>query len=226
MTGRSLVDELSEDREKDEKIIKSFYSKDSLSLDIFEKTGKMIESVRERLLTVADNFIDFLGVDFFVHDVVLTGSLANYNWSEFSDIDLHIIIDYEDSGHNMALLKEFFDAKKNAWNVAHDIKVKNYEVEIYVQDVKEKHVSSGVYSLLNNGWVIEPQKEKKKIDDRVILEKGEEYAKIIDKLIEKSKKDKDVASEIDDIRKKIKRFRQSGLDKGGEYSYENLTFKY
>ena len=153
MTNRSLVDELSEDRDQDERIIKSFYSKNSLSEDIFEKTGdtyKMIEAVRDKLLDVSDSFIDFLGIDFFVHDVVLTGSLANYNWSEFSDIDLHIIIDYEDSGHNMALLKEFFDAKKNAWNVAHDIKVKNYEVEIYVQDVKEKHVSSGVYSLLNN----------------------------------------------------------------------------
>ena len=27
------------------------------------------------------------------------------------------------------------------------------------------------------------------------------------------------------MRKKLKSFRQSGLDVGGEYSYENLTFK-
>jgi predicted nucleotidyltransferase len=225
MIGRSLVDELSEDREQDEKIVKSFYSKDSLSPDIFDKSGKMVESVRDTLLSVADNFIDFLGINFFVHDVVLTGSLANYNWSEFSDVDLHIIIDYEDSGHNQALLKEFFDAKKNAWNQSHDIKIKNYEVELYVQDVKEKHISSGVYSVLNNKWIVEPQKEKKKIDHRGILEKGEEYAKIIDKLISKKERGIDVRPQIEDVRKKIKRFRQSGLDQGGEYSYENLTFK-
>jgi len=224
MIFRSLVDELSEDKDQDEKIIKTFYSKDTLSQDIFHGT-KMIESIRNKLLSIADKFIDFLGVDFFVHDVVLTGSLANYNWSEFSDIDLHIIIDYEESGHNQGLLKEFFDAKKLAWNSVHDIKIKNYEVELYVQDIKEKHISSGVYSILNNKWIIEPQKAKQKIDDRGILEKGEEYAKIIDKLSEKKEKGEDVASGIDDIKKKLTRFRQSGLDKGGEYSYENLTFK-
>ena len=82
--------------------------------DIFQKVGnryEMIPAVRERLLEISDNFIDFLGVEFFIHDVVLTGSLANYNWSEFSDVDLHIIIDYEDSNHNIDLLKEFFNAK-------------------------------------------------------------------------------------------------------------------
>jgi len=222
MIGRSLVDELSEDREQDEKIIKSFYAKDSLSQDIFQGT-KMIDSVRDRLLSISDNFIDFIGVDFFVHDVVLTGSLANYNWSEFSDIDLHVIIDYDESGHKQDLLKEFFNAKKSVWNASHDIKIKNYEVELYVQDMKEKHISSGVYSILNNKWIVEPQKSKRSIDDRAIMEKGEEYAKIIDDLI--AKKDENVTSEIDDVRKKIKRFRQSGLDDGGEYSYENLTFK-
>ena len=228
MIGRTLVDELSEDRGQDEKIIKSFYSKDSLSLDIFEKTSgtyKMIDPVRDKLLSISDKFIDFLGVDFFIHDIVLTGSLANYNWSEYSDLDLHIIIDYEESGHNIALLTEFFNAKRKVWNDTHNIKIKNYEVEIYIQDMKEKHISSGVYSILNNIWLIEPQKEKEKIDDKIILEKGEEYAKLIDILTEKKNKGTDVGTEIDDVRKKIKRFRQSGLDKGGEYSYENLTFK-
>jgi hypothetical protein len=228
MIGRSLVDELSEDREQDEKIIKSFYSKDSLSSDIFKETNgqyKIIEFVRDKLLSVSDNFIDFLGVDFFTHDVVLTGSLANYNWSEFSDIDLHIIIDYEESGHKQDLLKEFFNAKRAVWNIAHDIKIKNYEIELYVQDIKEKHISSGVYSILNNKWIIEPQKSKQKIDDRKILEKGEEYANIINSLIKKKEKDIDVKGEVDDVKKKIKRFRQTGLEDGGEYSYENLTFK-
>ena len=83
---KSLVDELSEDRELDQKIVKSFYAKDTLSLDIFKKTDgsyKMDEAVRDKLITISDGFIDFLGIDFFVHDVVLTGSLANYNWFTF-----------------------------------------------------------------------------------------------------------------------------------------------
>jgi hypothetical protein len=228
MITRTLVDELSEDREQDEKIIKTFYSKDALSPVIFKETNDgyiMIPSVRDKLLELSDNFIEFLGVDFFTHDVVLTGSLANFNWSEFSDIDLHIIIDYEDTGHDNVLLKEFFDAKRGVWNALHDIKIKNYEVEIYVQDVTEKHISSGVYSVLNNEWIIQPQNEKKEIDDRKIIEKGEEYANIIDDLISKKENHDDIRTDVDNVKKKIKRFRQSGLDRGGEYSYENLTFK-
>lgn len=224
MIGRSLVDELSEDREQDEKIIKSFYAKDSLSPDIFVD-NRMIPDVRNKLVDVASDFLDFLGVEFFIHGVVLTGSLANYNWSEFSDVDLHIIVDYEDAGYNIVLLNEFFDAKKNVWNKTHDIKIKDYEVELYVQDVKEKHISSGVYSVLNNKWIVEPQKEKQKIDDRGILEKGEEYAKLIDDLIKKKSKKVDILYDVESIRKKLKRFRQTGLEKGGELSYENLTFK-
>lgn len=228
MITRTLVDELSEDREQDEKIIKTFYSKDTLSPVIFKETNDgyiMISSVRDKLLELSDNFIEFLGVDFFTHDIVLTGSLANYNWSEFSDIDLHIIIDYEDTGHDNVLLKEFFDAKRGVWNALHDIKIKNYEVEIYVQDVTEKHISSGVYSVLNNEWIIQPQKEKKEIDDRKIIEKGEEYANIIDDLMSKKENHDDIRTDVDNVKKKLKRFRQSGLDRGGEYSYENLTFK-
>ena len=228
MKEKSLVDELSEDKEQDEKILKSFSIKNSLSSDIFEKSDgsyKMLDSVRDKLLIVSDKFMDFLGVDFFVYDVVLTGSLANYNWSEFSDVDLHILIDYDETDYNNMLLSEFFNAKKNVWNNLHDIKIKNYEVEIYVQDIKEKHIASGVYSVLNNKWVIEPKKEKKDIEDKLIIEKGTEYASLIDNLIQKNNKGIDVSKEIDKIKKKLKRFRQSGLDRGGEYSYENLTFK-
>jgi len=228
MTTKSLVDELSEYRDEDEKIIKSFYSKKSLSLDIFEKsdgTYKMRDDVRDRLLLITEKFIDFLGVDFFVYDAVLTGSLANYNWSEYSDVDLHVLIDYDESEHNNTLLNEFFNAKKNVWNSLHDIKIKQFEVEMYVQDVKEPHISSGVYSILNNKWLVEPQKEKKYVDSRGILEKGEEYANLIDCLVEKNSSGEDVTKEVESTKSKLKRFRQSGLDEGGEYSYENLTFK-
>ena len=228
MSTRSLVDELGEDREHDEKIIKTFYSKPTLSLDVFEKSGdtyKMIDPVRDKLLIITDKFIDFLGVEFFIYDVILTGSLANYNWSEYSDVDLHVLIDYDESDHNNALLAEFFAAKKQVWNELHNITIKDFEVEMYVQDVKEPHISSGVYSILNDKWVVEPQKSKNYVDDRGILEKGEEYARLIDSLEEKNNMGIDVTSEVESVKKKLKRFRQSGLDKGGEYSYENLTFK-
>lgn len=224
----SLFEELIEDKAEDEKIVKSFQSKNSLSDEIFEKSGgefSMRNDIRKNLLEITDNFIEFLGIEFFIHDIILTGSLANYNWSEYSDVDLHILVDYKETNYDLDLLKEFFDSKKNLWNKNHDIKIKNYDVELYVQDVDEKHTSSGVYSILNNEWLVKPEKTNPKIDDRKILEKGEEYGKKIDSLIKKVSKGKDVSKEIDQLKDKIKKFRKCGLDKGGEYSYENLTFK-
>jgi hypothetical protein len=224
----SLFEELTEVTSTDKKIVKSFKTKDSLSGVIFDKSGSeffMRDEIKKRLLEISDDFIGFLGIEFFIHDIVLTGSLANYNWSNFSDVDLHILIDFKETDYKLDILKEFFDSKKNLWNKNHNIKIKKYDVELYVQDVDEKHLSSGVYSVLHDKWLVTPEKSNPKIDDRKIIEKGEEYAKQIDDLISKSKDGKDVSEEIDNLKDKIKRFRQSGLDDGGEYSYENLTFK-
>ena len=222
----SLFEELIEGKKKDKQIVKSFETKETLSDQIFEdRKGHFVmrDEIKKRLLEVSNDFIESLGVEFFIHDVVLTGSLANYNWSQYSDVDLHILIDFEESKYEMDILKEFFDAKKNVWNEKHDIKIKGYDVEVYVQDVNEEHISSGVYSILHNKWIIEPEKDKPNIDDRKILEKGEEFGKKIDHL---TKNPKDITiDQLEDLRKKIKEFRQSGLESGGEYSYENLTFK-
>lgn len=224
----SLFEELIEVKSIDKKIVKSFKTKDSLSGVIFDKSGSdffMRNEIKKRLIEIADDFIEFLGIEFFIHDIILTGSLANYNWSSFSDVDLHILIDFKETDYKLDILKEFFDSKKNLWNKNHNIKIKNYDVELYVQDVDEKHLSSGVYSVLHDKWLVTPEKSNPKIDDRKIIEKGEEYSKQIDELISKNEDGEDVDTEIDDLKDKIKRFRQSGLDDGGEYSYENLTFK-
>lgn len=223
----SLVFELSEYTQEDEKIVRSFKLKNTLCLDIFEKKeGQyvMIDAIRKQLLEISNDFLDSLGIEFFIHDIILTGSLANYNWSEYSDIDLHFLIDFEEIDVNTELLKEFFDAKKNIWNEKHNVKINDFDVEVYVQDVNEEHVSSGVYSVLNNNWLVFPEKSVQKIDDQKILKKGEQFAKIIDKLIEKGEKS-ELLPKIERLRKKLKSFRQSGLETGGEFSYENLTFK-
>lgn len=220
----TLFEELIEDKELDKKIVKTFGMNNSLCQDIFNRTS-LKDDVKKSLIKIADNFIDSLGIEFFIHDIILTGSLANYNWSEYSDVDLHILIDFKETDYNLEMLKEFFDAKKENWNEQHKIKIKGFDVEIYVQDVNEKHVSSGVYSVLNNKWVIKPNRKNPNIDDNKILNKSEEIAKKIDHLIDESKDGKDVSKELEELRKKIKKFRQTGLSSGGEFSYENLTFK-
>lgn len=223
----NLAFELSEYTDEDEHIVKTFRNKDTLCLDIFIKENDvyvMDQKIRKRLLEITNNFLDSLGVDFFIHDIVLMGSLANYNWSEYSDVDLHILIDFDEIDTNKELIKEFFDAKKTLWNEKYNVKIKNFDVELYVQDVNDEFFSSGVYSVLNNQWINTPEKDMTKIDDQKILNKGDQYAKMINDLVAKSKTE-NVLPKVEKLKKKLKSFRKSGLESGGEFSYENLTFK-
>jgi len=217
--------EIEEYTKEDENIVKSFAFKDSLSDVIFDENNKMHEDVRKKLIDISESFIDFLGIEFFIHDIILIGSLANYNWSKYSDVDVHLLIDFENSSYSFDLLEEFFDAKKTLWNNLNDIKIKNYDVEMYVQDINDEYHSAGVYSILKNKWLEKPTKESIKIDDVKILNKADDIARKIDILINKFENNKDVNDESLKLYKKIKKFRQSGLSEGGENSFENLTFK-
>lgn len=67
-------------------IAKSFQPQKELNPKIWEKVDgeyKMNSNVRRGLLKIASSFYDTIKVDFLMDDVILTGSLANYNWSEF-----------------------------------------------------------------------------------------------------------------------------------------------
>jgi len=162
-----------------------------------------------------------------VKDVVVTGSLANYNWSKFSDIDIHILLNFHEVNDNTAMVKKFFDAVRSRWNKLHDIRVKGHEVEIYVQDDTEPHTSTGVYSLLDSEWRVKPQKIKPEIDKQTAQKKMDSIVRELDKLsslYDNRRYDKsfELAERIKD---KIGRMRKSGLQKTGIYSPENLAFK-
>lgn len=189
---------------------------------------KMNPKVRERLLQIAHEFINFLDVDIIVSDIIMTGSLANYNWSKYSDIDLHILTDFgQFSKKELPLYEELFRLKKTIYNDKHDIKIYGYEVELYVQDESESHFSSGVYSVLKNEWLVKPKKENPKIDKKLITSKVNQWMDIIDGVIENVKDEPiDVATELlKKYKDKLKKYRTCGLEKGGEYSDENIVFK-
>lgn len=216
--------DINEYTDEDEKIVGSFKPKDTLCQSIFDEDMVMQKDIRKKLLDISDNFLEFLGIEFFIHDIVLTGSLANYNWSSYSDVDVHVIIDFEDQEYSSKFMKEFFDSKKDNWNNLRNVRIKGFDVELYVQDVNETHSSSGVYSILNDKWVVEPQKGEAKIDKKMILKKADMYINKIKKIISKSKAN-NVEKEIHDLFGKLIKFRKSGLQGDGEYSYENLVFK-
>jgi hypothetical protein len=135
---------------------------------------------------------------------------------------------FKDSKDKEEIVKELFKIKKTLFNSTHNIQVKGFDVELYVQDTSEPHVSSGVYSVLFNDWINEPSKDEVVIDTEVIQKKTESWMEKIDNLID-DVEDEDLETGleyIDLLKEKLKQYRNDGLEREGEYSYENLVFKF
>tara|TARA_R110002073_G_scaffold46993_1_gene127821 strand:+ start:489 stop:2903 length:2415 start_codon:yes stop_codon:yes gene_type:complete len=209
-------------------VINSFNIQDTLVTDVWEN-NKLKPEIREKLLTIAQDFFDSLELPegTVLKDIKLTGSLANYNWSKFSDVDLHLVLDYSQIADNEEFARDYFLAKKSIWNQTHDIDMFGYPVEVYVEDENDDHTASGLYSILNDKWINEPVLNKIVIDKEDIKSKAEGYLTQlpqIEALFNNGEYQK-VIDSVDSIKEKLRNMRSSGLLKGGEYSVENLAFK-
>ena len=215
-------------------ILNSFHLKDELNPKIWkmsengEKT--MNPKVRTHLLEIAYDFIESLDVDIIISDIIMTGSLANYNWSNYSDVDIHITADYQQFPKNtQELYSDLFHLKKTVYGLKHNITIFGYDVELYVEDesIRREVQSAGRYSILMDEWVVVPSKEPVDIKISEIQEKAQKWMSIIDG-VEETIQDEDIETAKKLIKKystKIRKFRECGLEKGGEYSDENLVFK-
>jgi hypothetical protein len=182
--------------------------------------GQLRPEVRQRLLQIATIFIDYLDIpNFDALDIVLTGSIANYNYTRFSDFDLHVVTRYSDLRCD-DVAEAFYRAKKEVWNNQHDIMIRGHEVELYVEDVEQPPVSGGVYSVVNDRWIKKPSYNPPRIDDRAVNDKANDLIQRITKAIAS-----DDTADIERLRAKIRNMRRSGLDTAGEFGVENLAFK-
>jgi hypothetical protein len=202
--------------------------KDELNMNVWQSEDRIKSDISSRLIQIAIDFCESIGIDEnIIYDIILTGSIANYNWTEFSDIDLHILLDFRHVDENTELVKEFFNAKKADWNKIHQIMIKGHEVEIYVQDVNEPHISTGIYSLLEDEWIVKPSLKVPKINYETIKTKAKSLMDQIDRVEELYKKNNfEAAQNVSTLLKdKIKRLRRCGLAEKGIYSTENIVFK-
>jgi predicted GNAT family acetyltransferase len=181
---------------------------------------KLDPEVRDQLLLIAEDFVEYLGLDNLkVEDVTISGSNAAYSYTPHSDLDLHILVDFNTLPNN-PVYQELFTAKKTLYNDLHDITVREVPVELYVQDTNQVHTSLGEYSVVYDKWIRIPKKRRANYDEAATKAK---YEKLGD-LVELALKSRD-PKRVNDTLALIKRYRKSGLEKAGEFGPENLAFK-
>ena len=198
--------------------------------------GKINSRVRLKLLDIADDFFKTLKIGWLKPiDILLTGSMANYNWSKYSDFDLHLLLDFSDVDENVDFVHEYFTAKKKLWNEEHEnLMIYGFPVEVYVQDINENLISNGIYSLYKNKWIIEPSKDNLQSlgqDKETIKSKAIETMKKIDALynatfdINHGSDGEKLLAQIQKLITIIKGIRKQSLTKGGEMAAGNIFFK-
>lgn len=223
--------------DKNDVDLSSFKKQNNLNYDLWDNEDKLNSRVRLKLLDIADDFIETLGISWCKpHDIILTGSLCNYNWSNYSDVDLHVVIDFNKISDKKEFVQEYFDAKKNEWNESHnELTIFGFNVELYVEDIKNNSIRNGIYSLEKDEWVKKPysnnikpltNKKEEKIQylSSIILTKIEE----IEKKIQQPVDDvilRNLAKKCDNLIKTLKRIRKNGLNKNGEMSVGNIIYK-
>ena len=207
----------------------SFEVHDELQPEIWDEDDLLRDEVRKVLLEIAEDFLGGLEVSADMLDLRFTGSLANYNWSKYSDIDLHIVVDYSEIDDNVGLVKAFFDAARMRWNDKHQILIHGFEVEIYVEDLNEAHTSSGLYSVLEGEWLKKPEPAKREVDFETAQKKADDYIDQTDRVSTMIYEDEDydrALRNIERIKQKIRNMRKAGLDSAErEFSAENIAFK-
>jgi hypothetical protein len=184
---------------------------------LWARDEHLLPEVKEKLLSIAEFFQEFLGVDDLkVKDITVSGSNAAYSYTKNSDIDLHLVVDMPDD----PIYQELFNAKKYEFNDTHNIKIGGADVELYVQPADQPHHSLGIYSVKNSDWISIPQRKRAQIDDACVRDKVSD----LDARIHAAIKSKDLGR-ISTLWDKIKAMRQGGLEQHGEFGCENIAFK-
>jgi len=235
---KSLGKHVTYDKQLEEEVEpESFEKQPELDPKIWQDNS-LNKNVSKRLMKIAREFLD--GIELPVHhtggggqmsalieDVRLTGSLANYNWSKYSDIDLHIVVDFSKIDENVELVKSFFHGAIWRWNELHDIMIYGHEVEIFVENVEHVTHSAGIYSIMSGTWVVEPDPAKVEFDYITARKKAdaiETQVNLIDKFA--VEKPREALKSIEKLKEKIRRMRKAGLySPEQEYSAENIAFK-
>jgi hypothetical protein len=191
-----------------------------LNRDIWRNSKKLNGEVEEKLLKIADIFVDKIETPINIKNIFLTGSLATYQWNSLSDLDLHIIVDVLDE-KCLDTVDDYFDTKSKNFNKERNIFLKGFKVEVNMKREEAKLEGKAIYDLINREWYVKPIQPTRNMNDHEVLTIVSRIQFEIDTAINNRSQDEVFKS----IRKRIKKMRVDGLQSEGEYSVGNLAFK-
>ncbi|NBX50904.1 hypothetical protein EBT25_13480 [bacterium] len=196
-----------------------------LNPKFWDARKRLDPKVKAKLLEIARVWQKFANIENSnIIDIVLTGGNANYNYTKHSDLDIHLIVDYNKVSCEDKIVFDYFMSKKSLWAAYHtNIRVRGYPVELFAEDKTAKpRPGQGVFSLLKNRWIQEPELVKFNIrNDTLLQQKVAFYMKEIDNMVS-GKQSVDAANDLKD---RLRLMRAAAIEMGGEFSFENLVFK-
>ena len=174
--------------------------------------------VNKKLNDIANEFINYIDIPLNVCDIEIVGSNASYNYNEQSDIDLHIIVNFEINYVKPEILQSLYNSKKNLFNDVYDVNINDIPVELYIEDVNASNATKGRYSILNNKWIRYPEKIVYDYPD--VSNQLEQCVNICNDLLENGDSDG-----ILNYLNSLYMMRKLSLEKDGECGEGNLVFK-
>jgi hypothetical protein len=175
--------------------------------------------IKGALLRIAEDFIDYVDVPVEVLDIVVAGGNANYTYTNKSDLDLHIIADFDKIECDREAA-ELFDTKRLLYKKDHTIEVKGIPVELYVEDHRSPAVSAA-YSILKDQWVRPPKQKFVEWDKETVEHMITVWKTVIANAIQTG----DLQT-CRNVLKLLRDYRKLGLKTADEeYSVPNLVYK-
>lgn len=222
--------------ESSEVDLSSFKKRDTLPPGIWKDEETLNSKVRLKLLDIADDFWKFVNLTWVEpKGIIITGSICNFNWSKFSDIDLHLVVDFNEIDSKTEFVKQYLDSKKNEWNAEHEgLKIMGFPVELYTQDVSDNVEAGGIYDLEENAWIRRPNPHTIKsigLEKFDIKRKAAEIMTIIDEMYKTLSSTDDgyevskIGEDASYLWEKVKSLRKKSLTKRGENGAGNIVYK-
>lgn len=189
----------------------------------FWSGDKLKPEIQKHLLKVADVWTEFVGLKKSdVKDILFLGGNAGFNYTNYSDVDLHIVVDFKKSTNCPDIMSDVYKDKKRLWSLTHNAKIYGHDIELYVEDITNRRTKNqGVYSVKSKKWLMSPGKFSGDLDKDLLNSKVHDMMERIEKTISSSTDE----SDLEKLLKKLRDMRTAGLTKGGEFSFENLVFK-